>query len=163
VTSSDDLLIQWLKRARESQFAHYSAHDRLLRRHYWIGIPATALATIVGTSVFASLGKDVNDWARIAAGLVSVVTAVLTALQTFWRFPERAELHRRAATAYAAVRRDIELRLTFPDRVNFDGIEAVRKELDRIAFEAPSTSHRDWAAVRDRGDKSYLYGAPPTQ
>jgi hypothetical protein len=46
-----ELLTRWLKRLRESQFAHNEATKHFGRCHYFIGIPAATLSTIVGTSV----------------------------------------------------------------------------------------------------------------
>jgi hypothetical protein len=73
------------------------------------GLPAIIFSTIVGTSVFASLNNDnIPQWAKIAVGLISVVAAVLMALQTFLGFSERAEKHRTTAVRYGAVGRQIE-------------------------------------------------------
>jgi hypothetical protein len=56
-----------------SQDAHYAIATRLLRYNIWFGIPVVALATLVGTSVFATLQKDVRTELRILVGFVSVI------------------------------------------------------------------------------------------
>jgi len=91
----EDLLRRWLKRARESSFAHYAAENWLNKLHLTLGIPATIFAAVVGTAVFASLENSVTLWAKIAVGLFSIATAILSGLQTFLRFSEKAERHRR--------------------------------------------------------------------
>jgi hypothetical protein len=64
------------------------------RLNYLLGVPVVVLTTFVGTSVFATLQEDVNTSLRILVGAVSVFAAVLASLQTFLRYPERAEKHR---------------------------------------------------------------------
>jgi hypothetical protein len=152
------LLRTWLKRARESQFAHYAADRRLTLRHYYIGIPAAILSAVVGTSVFASLNESVDTWAKILVGLIAVVAAVLTSLQTFWRFSEQADRHRKAAGTYSGIRREIESQLVFQDRINFEVAEGIRKKIDVLAAEAPSISKKDWDAAVRSADNAYFLG-----
>jgi len=102
------LLNDWYYRVRESQFSHYGAARYYGKFHYYIGIPAVILSGIVGTSVFASLGKQADPTYTIIIGLVSVLITVLSSLQTFLRFSERAEKHRIAGARYGAIRREIE-------------------------------------------------------
>jgi hypothetical protein len=73
-----------------------------------LGAPASALAAVAGTSVFASLGGTVDPWLKIAVGMISIAAAVLTGLQTFYNFPDLAERHRSAGTKYKAIRRELE-------------------------------------------------------
>jgi hypothetical protein len=71
-----------------------------------------ALTTVVGTSVFATLSRThVNTGLQVAVGMLSVLAAVLASLQTFLRFGERAEKHRRAAEHWASIRREIDEKL----------------------------------------------------
>jgi hypothetical protein len=85
-----------------------------------------------------------------------VVAAVLTSLQTFWRFSERADRHRKAAGSYAGIRREIESLLVYPDRINFEVAENIRKKIDAIAAEVPSISKADWDAAVRNADNSYF-------
>jgi hypothetical protein len=156
-----ELLKAWLKRARENQFAHYAAARRLEKRHSRIGIPAAVLSAIVGTSVFASLEANVQPWMKIAVGLLSVTAAILTSLQTFWRFSERAERHRKAAAEYASIRREMEQYLTFADGVTLDTMGRLRKRLDDLASEFPSIDSKDWETAKRTADNAY-FGSPPT-
>ena len=155
--SASDLLLTWLKRVREAQFAHYDADRRLTAWHYWIGFPATILSSIVGTSVFASIGESVDLRAKILVGLTAVIAAVLTALQTFWRFSERADRHRKTAGAYAQVRREIEECLVCRNQISPEVVGEIRKKVDGIAAEAPAIPSKAWdAAIRSAGNKYFL-------
>ena len=102
------LLRDWQRRAAISQEAHYARATRLADFNIWFGVPVVALATFVGTSVFATLQEDVAIELRIVVGSISVLAAVLASLQTFLRFQERAEKHRASAELWAALRREID-------------------------------------------------------
>jgi hypothetical protein len=56
--TKEELLRDWFRRLRESQFAHYESGKSYEHYNYRLGIPVVVLSTIVGTSVFASLGKS---------------------------------------------------------------------------------------------------------
>jgi hypothetical protein len=140
-----ELLERWLKRARESQFAHYEAADRLKKLNYWFGVPVVAITSIVGTSVFASLNstEGLNDNTRIAVGAISVMAAVLASLQTFLDFSEQAGKHRITGARYGIARRALEdLVAGGADSVSQDQMDQIRKEIDGLAVEAPNISKR---------------------
>ncbi len=138
--SEDELLLKWIRRARESQKSHYDMADLLAARNRRFGIGVTALSAVVGTTVFLSLvASSDSPWARLAVGLVSIAAAVSAALQTFLRYAERAEAHRAAGARYGAVRRRLEA-IYAGDSGARDGryISEVRETLDRLAGDSPS-------------------------
>lgn len=140
-----ELLTRWVQRLRESQFSHYESAKVLSRYNYFLGIPAVFLSTIVGTSVFASLGKQMEPSIQILVGLTSVLSAVLAALQTFLRFSERADKHRAVAARYGSVRRRVEEVLAVKDESCMaDDISAIRLEIDSLSDGAPNLSDRIW-------------------
>jgi hypothetical protein len=158
MTDGTDLLRQWLKRVRESAFAHYAAEEHYSRLHYYVGLPATALAAIVGTTVFASLDAAVDIRIKFGVGLISVVTAIATGLQTFLRLPEQAERHRKVAGEYGAVRRQIEQNLVFNDRATYDLIDEIRKRIDAIVANAPNVPKKIWTIAEKQADADYFLG-----
>jgi hypothetical protein len=139
------LLADWLKRVYAAQSAHYAAADLFRRLNYLVGIPAVVFSSIVGTAIFAGLEKDSPKALVIAS--VSIVAAVLAGLQTFLRFSERAGQHANAADWYSAIRRDIEEILHLPIECRGkpkDCLDEVRKEMNRVAQDAPELSVRLW-------------------
>ena len=133
-----------------SQDAHYAIATRLVKYNIWFGVPVVALATLVGTSVFATLQKDVRTDLRILVGFVSVLAAVLASLQTFLRFQERGEKHRAAAEQWSAIRRETKQMLALhPDylaersdpKTYLDGL---RERMDRVSAQSPEIGERDW-------------------
>ncbi|SIT47273.1 conserved hypothetical protein [Paraburkholderia ribeironis] len=139
-----ELLLKWIRRARESQMSHYDMADLLAARDRRIGWLVTALTAFVGTAVFASLvSAAVTVEMRIFVGLMSVTAAVSAALQRFVRYAERAEKHRAAGARYGAVRRRLEA-VFAGDADARDGhyLTAIRVELDRLAEDSPNVPPR---------------------
>jgi hypothetical protein len=138
------LLLKWIRRARESQMSHYDMADLLSARDRLVGWLVTALTALVGTAVFASLTVTaVSVEVRVVVGLVSVAAAVGAALQTYLRYAERAEKHRAAGARYGAVRRRLEA-IFAGDADARDGhyLTAIRDELDRLAEDSPNVPPR---------------------
>jgi predicted permease len=109
------LLGEWATRNMVALEAHYNAARSFANLNYWIGIPAVIFAAIVGTSVFASLKKDVDIYIKITIASFSIIAAILSALQTFLKYNERSEKHRLAGARYAAIKREIEQLLAIPE------------------------------------------------
>ena len=141
----DVLVTDWFRRVRESQFIHYECGTFFSRLHYWLGIPAIMLSTVVGTAVFASAEADLSGRQRIAVGLISIAAAVLMSLQTFLRFAERADRHRATGAGYGSLRRSLEYLKTFPPTGEDElkrAIDEIRAQLDALAKEAPEVPSR---------------------
>jgi len=160
MTATKDLLHRWLKRARESAFAHYAAEERCSHLHYLLGVPAAILAAIVGTAVFASLDTAVDTRIKIAVGFTSIVAAVLSGIQTFLRYSERADRHRVAASKYGAIRRHLEQLLIYPDQVTYSVVDEIRKALDALSADAPNISAKLWARSKQNADNDYFLSNP---
>lgn len=105
-TSPTAYLTDCYVRLRDAQRGHYIASDYYRRLHYGIGVPLIVATTVVSSSLLVDTAQA-RPW---ALGL-SIVAAVLAAVQTFLRPDERSERHRAAATAYGALKRDVEIAL----------------------------------------------------
>jgi len=140
--SPDELILAWLRRARESQLGHYQMATMLERRSYWLGVPVIVISGIVGTSVFASIAAEVvSVEAKLIVGALSVIAAILSSLQTFFKFAERAEKHKTFGARYGAIRRELESMHaggTAAHEPNY--INVLRDKLDRLGQEAPAVS-----------------------
>jgi hypothetical protein len=144
------LLRDWSARAGASADAHYALCTRLSRANIRFGVPVVILTTFVGTSVFATLQHHVSLALRIGVGILSVLAAVLASLQTFLRFGERAEKHRTAAEAWAALRRDMEtmiaLHPTYPESRGDPKkyLDDVKQKFAQIAQQSPEMGEQGW-------------------
>jgi cytochrome c biogenesis protein CcdA len=142
------LLSDWLRRFTRLQRAHRDAARGLRGFHFYLGIPTVVLMTFVGTSIFATLETaNVDIKTRILVGIVSVTAGILSALQTFLRFAERAEKHRVAGARFGALRREVEQELALPIRERQemkDFLDTLRERNDKLAEESPEIPHRIW-------------------
>ncbi len=152
-----NLLLKWLRRVKRSQLAHRLSAKNAQSSHFQIGIPAIALSTIVGTSVFASFQVDLPG-GKLLVGLLSMAAAVLTALQTFLRYDETARNHQKADVGYGEVRQSIEHRLAFP--LSESGLEdfcgLVREKIEKLNQESPLIDEKIWEKAKShvKGDEA---------
>jgi hypothetical protein len=145
------LLDEWHLRITTAQFGHQLQAERTRGWNLVLGIPVVAATTIVGTSAFAAINNSgTNAGWKVAAGILSILAAVLAAMQTFLGFGDRSERHRIAATRYAAIRRSIELALA---RRDTQAIDRIRIDMDRIGGPSPQIGQKRWdqATVMAKG------------
>jgi hypothetical protein len=135
-----ELVLSWLRRARESQFAHYAAARRLRSYGRVFGVPVIIITALIGASAFASiLAQAIPLYAKVIAGLCSVAATVLSSLQTFFKFSERSEKHRLFGAKFGALRRELES-LHVQNEIKPAQLTTVRTKLDKLAIEAPDVS-----------------------
>ena len=138
MTDSSQVLDEWYERVAVTQRAHYLSADHFGARKYWLGVPAVVLSTLVGTSVFATVQKQPELWLQLSVGLASVLAALLTSLQTFLGYSERAERHRIAGAKYGALGRELEQLRALGSGSISEQLTEVRKRLDDLAVESPN-------------------------
>lgn len=142
------VLNRWERRARESQYAHYEAAKALDSANFRLGIPVTVLSMLVGTTIYATLQKQVDIRVQVMVGAISVLAAILAGVQTFLRFGERAEKHRSTAASYGEVRRSIEVTTTLPFQLRppvGEYLSQTEKKLNDLARAAPNVSDQIFA------------------
>ena len=134
-----ELVLAWIRRARESQMAHYEMANMYDHREKWLGVPVIIISTIVGTSAFASIAEDIIPlWAKFAVGGLSIVVAVLSSLQTFFKYSEKSEIHKSSAAAFGASRRKLEFIYASKDSgIDSSVVSLLRSELDTLASQSP--------------------------
>src|SRR5215831_10678127 len=79
----NELLRGWLLHAHKGRDRHDLAARRCDQRRYLLGIPATVVAAIVGTSTFAALQASPERLLQLVVGVLAIIAAILTSLQTF--------------------------------------------------------------------------------
>lgn len=132
--------------ATYSSKGHFNAEDTWVRRNYWLGVPATALAAVAGATLIRSQPE--------LASACALVASLLTGLMTFLKPNERAAMHRAAAVQFLTLRndarffREIELlqigRLEeLPERLKV--LSTARNELNQ---KSPSIPRRAFVAAR---------------
>ena len=150
----EQLLAKWQRRMTACQHAYYSEAERFKRWHFWLGIPAVILSSVVGTAVFATLENEkIGILPRIFIALVSIAAAVLAGLQTFLRLAETSSTHGAAADWYAAIKRDIEqlLAMRAEERGHAKACaDALRKEINKVGQKSPELRESLWTTVAER-------------
>ena len=151
-----ETLLGWLIHAHKGRQRHDLAARRCDRTRLWVGAPAAVFSAIVGTSVFAALGKEASNTefkATIAA--ISILSAILTGLATFLNLAERAEKHRSAGVQYKAVIRDLERLIgqitNGLAHVDLSVVAGIQKQLDELEKSAPIVPER----IQDRVEGEY--------
>lgn len=131
----EDLVLAWIRRARESQMAHYEMANSLSYKGRFLGVPVIVITSLIGTSVFASLASEIIPaWSKIVVGFLSLAAVVLSSLQTFFNYSDRAEKHRSSGANFGAVRRKLEIIYAKREHgINLDEVEVLRAELDGLA------------------------------
>jgi hypothetical protein len=139
----DELVRQWFSRVHRMQIAHYDAAVHFERLNLLFGIPVVVLATVVGTTIFATISKSPSTVIQICAGLMSVAAAVLASLQTFLRYGERSEKHKNAGAKYAGLKTEFELVLALPEKDEAqmkEFLESFRARWTAVHEDSPTVS-----------------------
>jgi hypothetical protein len=108
--------------------------------HRALGIPVVIVTTVVGTTVFSSLGQEPHVAVVIITGLLSVAAAILSSLQTFLSYSANAERHKAAAVKYGMLRRELEQFLDDTDQspqVLREFSQNFRTRWDQVDQESP--------------------------
>jgi Na+/melibiose symporter-like transporter len=155
--TGENLAAEWNNRALVALTSHYDAARHYNSLNYWLGIPALILTTIVGTTVFANLSKDVSENAKLLTGLLAIAAAILSALQTFLKHSERAERCKVMAARYSSIGKELEVALTEPIAINKDFLDQIRIKLDQADADAPSIP----SSIRDAARKKYRISQNP--
>lgn len=142
----EELAKDWFRRCRESQMVHYEYGSLLERRHLYFGVPSIVLSTVVGTAIFSSWEASADGkFLKIFFGLLSMLSASITALQTFLNLADRASKHKAAGAKYGAIRRDLEfLKLVPPasEEEVRERLESIKIQMDELASNVPGVPSR---------------------
>jgi hypothetical protein len=144
------LLTQWHNGLRITHIAQSRAAATNEMRGRLLGVGVVVLSAIVGTAIFSTLESSPSAGVRIIAGLASVGAGVLGALQTFLGFEQRAAKHREVASAYGALRRELEVGMAFPRESTklMELLVEVRRRWDALDATAPVVSRRIYDGAR---------------
>jgi hypothetical protein len=150
----NELLRGWLLHAHKGRDRHDLAARRCDHQRYLLGIPATIISAIVGTSTFAALQQSPGrPGIAISIGALAIVAAILASVQSFLDLGARAERHRIAGVKYKAVIRRLE-QLGI-GTLSGQGLDApvlteIRQGLDALEEEMPVVPPSVYDAVEAR-------------
>ncbi len=156
--NSDALLRGWLLHAHKGRDRHDWAARRCDHQRYLIGIPATITSAVVGTSTFAALQELPDPNVQITIGVLALIAAILTSLQSFLDLGARAERHRIAGAKYkAAIRHMEQLGIGTLSKLALDApvVTELRNNLDALEEEMPVVP----PSVYDSVERKYQHKA----
>ena len=130
------LLGEWRTSVAAIQDGHYKTAHRYTRYSRSLGVLIVLITTVVGSAVLASLAEEV-EWARVGLGILSLIAASLTALQTFWGHRELAEKHRHGGIRFGMLLRRMDQALRVPAGDAKQVMDSIRIERDAIQSELP--------------------------
>jgi hypothetical protein len=145
----DSLVLTWLKRCRESQFAHYEVAAKYASYHKKLGIPTIAVAALVSCSVFAVLKQNAGDLMKVAATSLSLLSVLLTSLQTFLKFSETSAAHNATAAEYSSIRRELEVIHATHEPKDPSVVSEMGKRISEIASKAPNISKKVFDEIQN--------------
>lgn len=135
----------WLGLLKALQISHYKTSASFNLRNRILGGCVVIFSVSVGTAVFSDLAKHDDDLVRNIIGLVSVIAAVLSSLQTSLKYEERAEKHRSSAVRYGHLRRELEQFIAVMPQQEPEIVQELtdfRHRWDAAAEEAPTLPQR---------------------
>jgi hypothetical protein len=144
------LVLSWLRRCRESQFAHYEMGNAYAGYHKTLGIPTIGVAAIISCSVFIAMQKTGGEDAKVVAAALSVLSVVLTSLQTFLKFSETSAAHKAAGAEYAALRRRLEVIHASDQPKDPKQISKIEEEISALALKAPNISKKQFDKIIEK-------------
>jgi len=140
---------------------------RMKRRHNWISVPLLILSSGTGVSSVAQIGGGNGAGAALSVlvTVLGVSVAILTALQRFLRYSERAEESKYMAKNYSKIARAIQYNMTlvesqaivFKPEAFLKFVESFHKDMDGLLGEATDLPHellsrraslRGWLGLR---------------
>lgn len=149
----NELLRGWLLHAHKGRDRHDLAARRCDQRRYLLGVPATIISAIVGTSTFAALQQSPGRALQLVVGTLAIVAAILTSLQAFLDLGARAERHRIAGVRYKAVIRQMEqLGIGTIKGLGLDApaLSELRRQLDTLEQEMPVVPPGVYEQIEDK-------------
>lgn len=149
----DKVLLHWNRNAKRSQAGHYEAYHYYSKFNLYLGVPIVVLSTLVGTNVFANLKNTLSSEWMIITGLLSLLAAILAALQTFLGFSEKASKHADYAAEYGSIRREFQearIRLVNVEKDFETILQPMRDKLERLAKYSPKPPRKIWKNMEQK-------------
>ena len=145
-----EFLYVWYERSARASGAHFDMASMLQKKYYAFGVPVIALTSLVSTATFATLGESEQLEMQIATGVAALLASVMSAIQTFLRYGERAEQHRVSGVRYSALARELEEKHLFWESVNEEYINDFRTRWDALTADAPTVTDKIWKKYEEK-------------
>lgn len=139
----EQLLNTWADYSLCYKWLHESAYRKYKKINYFYSIPVIILSTLTGTINVGMAGLvtgENSSLSQIIIGLISIITGLISTLQSFFRYAQTSESHLNAYAGWCRLHRNIliELNLQRKYRKNpGDFVKVCRSEYDRLMEQSP--------------------------
>ncbi len=134
----EEMLKEWKQSASVMHVGHHRAASRYGMYHRWFGGAVAGLSALVASSIFVAAIQDENSAAYLVAVVVSLLTVVLTGINTSLNLSGRSQAHFAAATKFQGLRRALEEEFVrFRGGVEKDSYEHIRSRWSEALEVAP--------------------------
>jgi hypothetical protein len=142
----EKMLAEEGEKALGLSWLHNRCEEHFGQRNNWISIPVIVLSTLVGAAS-ASANQFFPGQPQITGlgiGSISILTGVLSTVNSYFAFAKRTEAHRLADIHFQKVYRFIAVELTLPriERIRAkDMLKIVRDQIERLSETSPPIPH----------------------
>lgn len=142
----EELFAEWSDKSACYQWLHEQTERRFSTYNQAMMIPVIILSTLTGTANFgltSIVGPDeeLQKYAQIGIGAVSLFVGILTTLANFLRYAQGSESHRVAAISWGKFQRYMAVELQLHPNERMDSMQFLkicRAELDRLIEQSPA-------------------------
>ncbi len=123
--------------------SHYMRSISIRRMNHILGIPVILISMSVASYIFFTITHNPDFWVKMIAGMLLLLGAILSSLQTFLKYSEQAENHRNASARYQSLHHSLDQLLAFPPKdetMLAAWCDKLRDRWDELNLEAPSVS-----------------------
>lgn len=158
MTETEKVLGRLKRNSQLSAYAHFGAAERMSEIHLWLGVPAALISVGMGSVFVADLQDKVPDLVKWIAGVLSLIAALLSTLQTIFNPKEGKSRHRELANSYLAINKRCEIALAaFKDELldlkelatKIDGLNDEFESINNSAQDFP-TNNEDWKRAKNK-------------
>jgi len=141
----EELMAGWADIASSYRWMHDKCEKKLSRSNMGITVPVIILSTLTGSANFmlqsiSGGDQDIQKFAQLGIGAVSIFTGILTTLGNFFRYAQGSEANRVASISWGKFQRQIAVELALHPKERIDALDFLkicRSELDRLIEQSP--------------------------
>lgn len=141
-----NLLQTWRHDLNILMRSHYSRSISIRRMNYLLGIPVILISMAIASYIFFTINHNPDFWVKMIAGMLLLLSAILTSLQTFLKYSEQAENHRNASARYQSLHHSVDQLLAFPAKDEsslFTWCDKLRDRWDELNLEVPNVAREE--------------------
>lgn len=129
------MLLDWMRKIHQMEYAHRTESMIWSRTHFWIGLSAFILSTLIAISYkFPRVSEQTYESfpnllrQDVFIGVAAIIISLLTGLQTFLKANERSEKHRTLSRDFEDLRHELETVLNSSNENYNEGEKKLRDQ-----------------------------------